>query len=102
MILRRLRRRSRFERIGDAAAYGLIEGMMDETSRELLMTVVDLTDREQIEKFLKYLRMIESMGARQAGLRSIRVGIDPIDSAVKFSVDYSTWSPPITGRIEEM
>jgi hypothetical protein len=75
---------------------------MDETSRELLMTVIDLTDREQIERFLKYLRMIESMGARQVGLRSIRVGIDPLDDAVKFSVDYSTWSPPITGKIEDM
>lgn len=75
---------------------------MDETSRELLMTVIDLTDREQIERFIKYCRMIESMSARAFPLRSIRVGIDPLDDGVKFSVDYSTWSPPITGTIEDM
>lgn len=74
---------------------------MDETSRELLMHVIDITTEEQIEALLKYLRMIESMGARSAPLRSIRVGIDPIDDGLKFSVDYSTWSPPITGTIED-
>ncbi len=73
---------------------------MDETSRELLMHVIDLTDAEQIDRFIKYCRMIESMSARSFPLRSIRVGIDPVDDGVKFSVDYSTWSPPITGTIE--
>lgn len=74
---------------------------MDETTRELLMHVIDITDREQIELLLKYLRMVESMGARSTPLRSIRVGIDPLDDGLKFSVDYSTWSPPITGTIED-
>jgi hypothetical protein len=76
---------------------------MDETTRELLMHVIDITDREQIELLLKYFRMIDGMATRQGmpPLRSIRVGIDPLDDSVKFSVDYSTWSPPITGTIEE-
>jgi hypothetical protein len=74
---------------------------MDETTRELLMHVIDVTDREQIETLIKYLRMIESMSTRAIGLRSVRVGIDELDNGLKFSVDYSTWSPPITGTIEE-
>jgi hypothetical protein len=45
--------------------------------------------------------MIESMSTRAIGLRSVRVGIDELDNGLKFSVDYSTWSPPITGTIEE-
>ena len=33
------------------------------------------------------------------GLTSLRVGIDPLDNGIKFSVEHSTWSPPYRGEI---
>jgi hypothetical protein len=63
------------------------------------MYVVDITDRQQIDRVIKYFRMIDGMETRQHPLRSIRVGIDPLDNGLKFSVDYSTWSPPMVGDV---
>jgi hypothetical protein len=64
------------------------------------MHVIDVTDQQQIMRLLKYFIMISDMAVRSGALRSIRVGIDPLDNGVKFSVDYGTWSPPMTGRLE--
>jgi hypothetical protein len=75
---------------------------VDETSRELLMHSIDITDKAQIAAMLDSFRLIIDRVARAHGpIRSVRVGIDPVDDGLKFSVDYGVWSPPITGTIED-
>lgn len=65
------------------------------------MYVIDVTDPHQVARVLKYCVMMADMAVRQGGvLRSIRVGIDPLDGGLKFSVDHGVWSPPMAGRIE--
>lgn len=65
------------------------------------MYVIDVTDAAQLARLLKYFEMIQDIALRGGGtLRSVRVGIDPLDNGVKFSVDHGTWSPPMRGKIE--
>lgn len=63
------------------------------------MYVIDVTDPDQLSRALRYFEMILDIEARKPGLRSVRVGIDPLDNGLKFSVDYGTWSPPMAGTI---
>jgi hypothetical protein len=64
------------------------------------MYAIDVTDPQQVARALRYFLMILDIETRHGGLRSIRVGIDPLDNGLKFSVDYGTWSPPMAGKIE--
>ena len=62
------------------------------------MYVVDVTETESVALTLAYLQAIIDENATR-GIRSIRVGIDPLDNGLKFSIDYGTWSPPIPGKV---
>lgn len=64
------------------------------------MYCIDVRDPQQIARVLRYMLMILDIETRHGGLRSVRVGIDPTDNGLKFSVDYGTWSPPMAGTIE--
>lgn len=64
------------------------------------MYVIDVTDPAQVMRLLRYFVMMTDLASRGGTLGSIRVGIDPLDNGVKFSVDYGVWSPPMTGKIE--
>jgi hypothetical protein len=73
------------------------------------MYVIDLTDEDEIVEFLSFLhRMTTGSGPEHCSvglsvydttIRSLRVGIDPLDHGLKFSVNHSTWSKPYQGAI---
>lgn len=64
------------------------------------MTVIDITDPRVMAMLIEAMANIVGMSdAVRGGLTSIRVGIDPLDNGLKFSVERSTWSPPYRGEI---
>jgi hypothetical protein len=63
------------------------------------MIVVEITDQAQIQDLMRDFSRINDMRIRSGRLRSIRIGIEPGDHGVRFSLDWSTWSAPITGKV---
>lgn len=64
------------------------------------MTVIEITDPRTMALLMEAMSNIVGMSdAVAGGLRSLRVGIDPLDGGLKFSVEGSTWSPPYKGEI---
>lgn len=61
------------------------------------MFVIEITDKDAMKRLVAYCADITDQGTR--GHYSVRVGIDPLDNGLKFSVNNSTWSPPIRGAI---
>ena len=63
-----------------------------------VVVVADVTGLESTTLALAHLQAIIDENATRE-IRSIRVGIDPLDNGLKFSIDYGTWSPLIPGKI---
>jgi hypothetical protein len=64
------------------------------------MTMIEITDPRVMAMVMEAMSNIVGMSdAIPGGLTSLRVGIDPTDNGLKFSVEYSTWSPPYQGEI---
>ena len=59
------------------------------------MHVIDISNVREVRLLLDCMQAILDSGSV---VHSIRVGIDPLDSGLKFSVNYKTWSPPIRGE----
>lgn len=62
------------------------------------MKVIDITDQGVINMLMAYFASFVEKGGP---FHSIRVGIDPMDNGLKFSVDYGTWSPPLNGNVTD-
>lgn len=62
------------------------------------MTVIQVSDRDEVEGLLTMMSTILDFDTAHFVL-DVRVGIDPLDNGVKFSVNGMTWSPPIKGVI---
>lgn len=60
------------------------------------MIVIDIRDDAAMQRLAEYCQAI---GAQHRAYYSVRVAIDPLDNGLKFSVNGSTWSPPIRGEI---
>lgn len=64
------------------------------------MHVITISDPRQMALLMETMSNIVGMSdAVPGGLTSLRVGIDPLDNGLKFSVEGSTWSPPYKGEI---
>ena len=63
-----------------------------------MMFVIEIRDDAAMERLAEYC---EAIAAQHRAYYSIRVGIDPLDNGLKFSVNGSTWSPPIAGVVSE-
>lgn len=63
------------------------------------MIVIEL-DGPALDLALDMMRNVIAEAESGAfGVGHLRVGIDPLDSGLKFSVDGGTWSPPVPGKI---
>jgi len=68
------------------------------------MAIIEITDPTVMIDLMEAMSNIVGMHDalmtdRDRPLNSLRVGIDPLDNGVKFSVEHSTWSPPYKGDI---
>ena len=70
-----------------------------ETPAQPNMSVIEISDPYQMGNLMEVLSNIVGMNDAVDGLSSLRVGIDPLDNGIKFSVEHSTWSPPYKGEI---
>lgn len=62
------------------------------------MKVIEITHAS--EGLVDLLNVISVISDMSPAIDSIRVGIDPLDNSLKFSVNWGTWSPPIYGLIQ--
>jgi len=63
------------------------------------MTVIELTEVDGgLQATLDMMRSIVEFNTAQHIL-DLRVGIDPMDNGLKFSVDGGVWSPPARGIV---
>jgi hypothetical protein len=58
--------------------------------------VIEISDAESLERLFDFCR---AMHENRNIVSHVRLGIDFGDSAFKFSVNGSTWSPPIRGKL---
>lgn len=63
------------------------------------MTVIQIADHSEIAELLTVLLAITAFDTPTRPLLDVRVGIDPQDDGLKFSINGMTWSPPIVGII---
>jgi len=66
------------------------------TMGETPFYVIEITDAESLERLFF---MCQAMHENRTIIHSARFGIDFGDSGFKFSVNGSTWSPPIKGKL---
>jgi hypothetical protein len=63
------------------------------------MIVITVThERDALDRLMSMFYTMLNEWERDT-ITSIRVGIDPMDDGVKFSVNHATWSPPCYGVI---
>jgi len=58
--------------------------------------VIEITDAGSLERLFD---MCQAMHENRGIVGHVRLGIDFGDSAFKYSVNGSTWSPPIKGKL---
>ena len=61
------------------------------------MNVIEITYAE--DGIPELIEVLEAVTQMKSELVSVRVGIDPLDKGLKFSVNWGLWSPPIQGAI---
>lgn len=61
------------------------------------MKIIELTHSN--DGIPDLIEVLDAIAGVKDTLVSVRVGIDPMDNGLKFSVNWGTWSPPIYGEL---